>query len=79
MHNFFLGTSKLMLSLWKQKEYITHSDFEIHVVQEKVNAINSPANTGHIPGKISSGFSGFTAVQLMVWTVIYLPFILLLP
>ena len=32
MHNLFLGTSKLMLSLWKQKEYITHSD----IIQEKM-------------------------------------------
>ena len=80
MHNLFLGTSKLTLSLWKQKEYmyITHSDFEIYVVQEKVDAINSPANIGHIPGKISSGFSGFIAEQLMVWTVIYLPVILII-
>ena len=29
-----------------------------------------------IPGKIPSGFSGFTAEQLMVWTVIYIPVVL---
>lgn len=74
MHNLFLGTSKLMLSLWKQKEYITCSDFDI--IQEKVDAMNSPGNIGRIPGKISSGFSGFTAKQLMVWTIMYSPVVL---
>ena len=56
------------------EKYITHSDFDI--VQEKVDATNSPANIERIPGQFSSGFSGFTAEQLMVWTVIYSPVVL---
>lgn len=38
--------------------------------------MNSPGNIGHIPGKISSSFSGFTAEQLMVWTIMYSPVVL---
>ena len=36
-----------------------------------------PANVGRIPHKIAAGFSGFTAEQWMLWTILYSPFVLL--
>ena len=74
MHNLFLGTSKRMLSIWKEKGFLDPSKLE--KLQEKVDSINPPANVGRIPGKISAGFAGFTAEQLMLWTVVYSPVVL---
>ena len=74
IYNLFLGTSKLMLSLWKEYGYINHSNFE--QLQWEIDSINPPANVGHIPGKVSSAFAGFTADQLMLWTVVYSPVVL---
>lgn len=32
-------------------------------MQERIDAINLPANIGRVPGKVASGFSEFTAEQ----------------
>ena len=45
-------------------------------LQERMDAINPPANIGRIPCKISSGFAGFTAEQWMLWTILYSPVVL---
>lgn len=74
MHNLFLGTSKRMLSLWKEKGYINHSNLE--QLQQQIDSITPPANIGRIPGKVATGFSGFTAEQFMLWTVVYSPVVL---
>lgn len=74
MHNLFLGTSKLMLSLWKVKGYISQADLDKQ--QRKVDDINPPAKISRIPVKISSNFSGFTAEQFMLWTIVYSPVVL---
>ena len=41
-----------------------------------MNSILPPRNVGRIPHKIAAGFSGFTAEQWMLWTVLYSPFVL---
>ena len=74
MHNLFLGTSKRMLTLWKEKRYLSDSNFDS--LQKKIDSINPPANIGRIPSKISAGFSGFTAEQWMHWTILYSPVVL---
>lgn len=61
MHNLFLGTSKRMISLWKEKKYIVESNLDI--LQQWVNLINAPFGIGRIPSKIDAGFAGFTAEQ----------------
>lgn len=75
MHNYlFLGTAKNVMSLWKDKCIIPDSAFKC--IQEKVDSISVPARIGRLPGKISSGFSDFTAEQWMLRTIIYSPFVM---
>ena len=74
MHNLFLGTSKRMLQLWKEKKFLTDSVFD--KLQEIMNSINPPARIGRIPYKVSAGSAGFTAEQWMLWTILYSPFVL---
>ena len=69
MHNILLGTAKLMISIWKEKKFITSGDFE--KIQLRVNNFVTPPDIGRIPYKISSGFSAFTADQWKNWSTIY--------
>ena len=68
MHNILLGTTKLMIVIWKEKSLLCTNDFE--KIQEQVNFV-TPPDVGRIPHKISSGFSAFTADQLKNWALIY--------
>lgn len=74
MHNLFLGTSKKMLTVWKDQGLISESGF--HKLQEQMDEIIPPATVGRLPLKISSQFLGFTAEQWMLWTVMYSPLLL---
>ena len=74
MHNLYLGSAKNVTNLWKNKNIISESKFL--AIQEKMDTILVPAHVGRLPGKIASAFSGFTAEQWMVWTIIYSPFVL---
>ena len=69
MHNLLLGTAKHVLSVWKSTGIIEKSRFDN--IQRKVNAFITPTDIGHISGKITSGFSSFTAKQWRNWTLIY--------
>lgn len=69
MHNLLLGTAKRMLTVWKTTGVINESQFD--TIQAKVDTFITPTNIGRIPGKISSGFAGFTAEQWCNWTLIY--------
>ena len=61
MHNVLLGTSKLMVKLWKEKNILSESNFI--AIQSQVDQFVSPPDIGRIPYKIASGFSSFTADQ----------------
>ena len=74
MHNLFLGTSKRIFTIWKERDYLNHS--MCNKLQAHVDSINPPANIGRIPSKISAGFAGFTAEQWMLWTILYSPVVL---
>lgn len=74
MHNLFLGTAKNITTLWKNNKVLSDSDFSS--IQETVNLISVPAQIGRLPGKIASGFAGFTAEQWMVWTIVFSPYVL---
>ena len=74
MHNVFLGTAKKMLKMWKEQGLISDADFQ--KLQEQMDDITPPGNVGRLPHKISAQFSGFTAEQWMLWTVLYSPFLL---
>ena len=74
MHNMFLGTAKHVLQTWK----LSITDFDKHLasVQRQIDAIHVPRDIGRIPSKIGSGFSGFTADQWRLWTLVYSVFCL---
>lgn len=74
MHNLLLGTARRMMSVWKDMGIITQANFT--QIQEKVNSFLTPDDVGRIPGKISSGFSSFTAEQWRNWTLIFSSFAL---
>ena len=67
MHNLLLGTSEMMVELWKSSGMLSVKDFE--VIQPKVDSFICPSDIGQMPSKISSSFSGFTAEQWKSWTI----------
>lgn len=69
MHNVSLGTSKLMITLWKSSGMLSETHFD--AIQSSVDKFITPADIGRIPHKISSLFSLFTADQWKNWTLIY--------
>ena len=69
MHNLLLGTAKYLMTMWKDDEILTKTEFDY--IQQEVDAIKVPAGVGRIPHKISSKFSGFTADQWKNWLCIY--------
>lgn len=69
MHNLLLGTAKHMLSVWTDLGLITSR--QLNDIQKHVDQFVTPSDVGRIPGKISSGFSGFTAEQYRNWTLIF--------
>ena len=69
MHNLFLGTAKHMLHLWFREELISVVQYQC--VQDNLNCMVVPSDIGHIPCKIASSISGFTADQFKNWTMIY--------
>ena len=69
MHNILLGTTKLMITLWKEKGFLSSS--QLTNIQTQVDSFITPPDVGRIPHKLSSGLSSFTADQLKNWTLIY--------
>ena len=69
MHNILLGTTKLMVAIWKEHGLLSPNDFS--GIQVHVDRFVTPPDVGRIPNKISSGFSSFTADQWKNWALIY--------
>eukprot|EP00111_Clytia_hemisphaerica_P009347 TCONS_00027435-protein len=69
MHNLFLGTSKLMIKIWKENGYLDHHTFP--VLQSRVDSAVVSSDVGKLPTKLESGFDGFTADELKNCTLIY--------
>ena len=74
MHNLFLGLAKTALKVWKEKELIKDKHFDL--LQRRVDAVIPPPETGRIPSKISTGFSGLMADQWKNWVCYYSAFAL---
>ena len=74
MHNLLLGTSKMMVELWKFSNILTSVNFE--AIQSKVDSFVCPSEVGRIPSKIYSSFAGFTAEQWKNWTIYFSPYAL---
>ena len=69
MHNLMLGSSKRVLQVWISEGIL--NDSKLKVIEEIVERIKCPYDTGRLPTKIGSGFSGFTADQWRIWTTVY--------
>ena len=69
MHNLLLGSAKHMVSVWTELNLVT--SHHLKIIQDHVDCFVTPSDIGRIPGKISSGFSGFTAEQYRNWTLIF--------
>ena len=69
MHNLLLGSAKRVLKTWFEMGILSESDLQR--LQKRVNLIKPPSEIGHVPGKISEGFKGFTADQWKNWVCIY--------
>ena len=69
MHNLLLGSAKHVLSVWTELNLVT--SHHLKIIQDHVDCFVTPSNIGRIPGKIASGFSGFTAEQYRNWTLIF--------
>jgi hypothetical protein len=74
MHNLFLGTSKRMLNVWKERNILNCKHFQL--VQEKILTLSVPQDIGRIPYKIESGMAGMTADQWKNWTCVYSLYVL---
>ena len=71
MHNIMLGTAKHVMSFWTKS-----AQQDLLLIQEKSALLSFPYDVGHIPIKIASSFSGFTADQWRTWTTIVSPIVL---
>lgn len=74
MHNLFLGTTKHIMTIWKDCNILNKDHFQI--IQQKIESINVPLDVGRIPYKIESGISGLTADQWKNWTCLYSLYVL---
>ena len=69
MRNLFLGSAKHFLKLLISHDIISQAQFDL--AQERMDSFVVPSDTGHIPHKICSGFSSFTADQWKNWVVYF--------
>ena len=74
MHNLFLGTTKHIMTIWKDRNILNKDHFQI--IQQKIESINVPLDVGRIPYKIESGMSGLTADQWKNWACLYSLYVL---
>ena len=71
MHNLYLGSGKHAIQVWIDQGILTKKHFI--EIEQIVSKFKTPQNTGRIPLKIASGFSGFTADQWQNWIVNFSP------
>ena len=71
MHNLFEGTAKTFIKLLLDNKIVNSL-----LVQNKSKAVVAPMKIGHLPLKIESNYSGFTADQWRNWVLLYSPIVL---
>lgn len=76
MHNLFLGTSKKMIEIWKEKNYLNKNN--VIKIQKEVDNFVCSNDVGKLPSKIEDfNFNSFTADELKNWTLIFSNFCLM--
>ena len=70
MHNFFLGTSKMLTKLWGDLGHLNKETLVL--IQSRVDSAQCPGDVGKIRCKIDKfSFDGFTAEEFKNWTIIF--------
>ena len=69
MHDLFLGTSKKMFNQWNDLKLF--SKIQLKEIEERINSIEVPSNTGRLPMRISSNSGSYTAEPWKNWTLLY--------
>ena len=70
MHNLFLGTSRRMITIWKELGYLNKQN--LSDIQKRVDSAICPNDVGKLPCKIEDfNFDGFTADELKNWTILF--------
>ena len=69
LHNLFLGTAKRLQHHWIEIGLL--SSDKLSIIQQRVDSFKVPSHVGHLPRKISSGFSNMTADEWKNWTILY--------
>ena len=72
MYNLFIGTAKRVLkNIWMSSDECLLSSTQIQSIQDRMDNRYVPSDTGRIPRKIETKFSGFTADQYKNWVTLY--------
>ena len=70
MHNLFSGSANYVTKqLLLEKNHLTQA--HLKSMQEFIDRVHVPVESGRIPHKVSSGFSNFTANQYKNWVSLY--------
>lgn len=73
MHNLFMGSAKhIVKKVWSSNNVLDLSNNKVcEKIQSTIDSIQVPTDTGRIPRKIETRFSGLTADQYKNWVTIY--------
>ena len=67
---FFIGTSKHLIKIWKEKGYLTPDNLK--KIQDIVDSAEVPSDVGKLPGTIDNfSFDGFTADELKNFMLLF--------
>ena len=69
MHNLFLGRTKHVFETWTDTKLLPPSKLEL--LQERLDRLQATSDLGRLPGKVESGFGGWTAAQWKNFTIYY--------
>jgi hypothetical protein len=74
MHNLFLGTTKHMIQLWKDRNLL--SDKDMKEIQRRMDSLKVPSDVGSYVSKLTHNMSKFTAEEMKKFCIIFSPFLL---
>lgn len=69
MHNMLLGTPSRLIKIWLDLGLLDKAS--LRKIQDLLDQFKTPNGVGRIPHKVASKFSGFTADQYRLWTIVF--------
>ena len=70
MHDLFLGTAKHVFETWTDTKLLPPS--KLKLLQERLDRLRATSDLGRLPGKVESGFGGWTAAQWKNFTIYFI-------